>query len=146
MTHESGRGVVAVLGQSLTSSNLALDRVASLFIKDGSVRVSSLLARPLGNRGELRVSVRESVSDQNGLERNRNGGRRRLLLVEGVDHRGDIGDVGSCVRFTGNVEGNVLELGELFVEKLRCREKRNDQSLFVDRAPEPHTRRTWKKA
>lgn len=110
----------------MTCLNLALDRFASLFIEEHPIGVSSLLARPIEDCPKLGVSVGESVSDQDRFERDRDGRRSRFPLVESLNDLGDMRDVGTGVRFPGEVERNILELGELFVEKLVVdQEKKN---------------------
>jgi len=66
----------------------------------------------------LSVGIGQSVSDQDGFERNRDRRGSGLLLVELVDDGGDVGQVGTSVGLSRDMEGNLLELGELFVEKL----------------------------
>jgi len=97
-----------------------------LFVKDRSVRVSSFFARPFRYRSELSVSIRETVTDQDGFERDRDGRGSRFVLVKVVNDGSDVGDIGTGVRLSRDVERYVLELGELFVEELHAKTQRGE--------------------
>jgi hypothetical protein len=100
-----------------------------LFVEDGSVRVSSFLTGPFRYRSELSVGIRETVTDQDGFERDRDGRGSRFVLVEVVNDGSDVGDIGTGVRLSRDVERYVLELGELFVEELHAETKRRESAL-----------------
>lgn len=118
-THEARRVVVAELGQALASRNLAADRRARRLVKDRSVRVRAgrlgLVARPVGDRGELGVRIGEAVADQDRLERDRQARRGRLLLVVVVNDGSDVGQVRSGVGLCSRARRSVSELGERFL-------------------------------
>lgn len=129
--------VVAVACQALASRDLAFDGLAVGVRKDLSILALGVASK-VGDRSELRVRVSEAVSDEERGEGDvdRGGGGRSLVVL--VEHRANIWNICTSVRFAGYMEltakrrrsaralkagasGSdqlLLEFGELGVEEL----------------------------